>query len=193
MSRRWQRAALLGACVVVGIASGIGLDVGLGRKAPSAVPLAAAEKRAASLLSCYAYQLAQFSDVATEFSQALFQDASELRKHAAPLKDVILATNASYSAIEQASLGLMLDLHGSVQAPLLACKLQRAEAFQWRRYRPALNALLVNVIIAWQHDATEMELDRIHVQQKDEWPAFARSMRDGVMEFQPDTAKAKCD
>jgi hypothetical protein len=126
-----------------------------------------------SMLGCYAQRLNEFSNAATTFSNAEFRDWDGLIESATPLKPIILNENAAYATLSQNRFALLADISsqgGRVRDVRDVSRLlEQVDEFQWKRLRPVENAVLVDIIAAWQGNKDASTLQRIRLQQRDGW------------------------
>lgn len=149
------------------------------------------------LLGCYVQRLNELSAAAATFSKAELRDWDGLIDSATPLKPAILNQNASYASLSQNRFALLADIssQGGRARDLreVSQLLEQVDEFQWKRLRPVENALVVDIIAAWQLNKDPSIVERIRRQQRDGWLDLRKILALHAGRFAPHASTPRCE
>jgi hypothetical protein len=144
--------------------------------------------RAGELLAGYSTSLCQLATAVDAFRKAPVEDRDQLRRAARPLIGVINRVNDSARELQWARLPVTLDVLSQPglepsEAQRLACGLKSANKYQVETFRNNLNALMVNLVVAWQGNGDAATFANIRRQQASDWPKLGLILRRGCDQY----------
>jgi hypothetical protein len=146
-------------------------------------------------LACYSDRLRELGEAIHNFESAKFETRDELRAATQPIAAAIKSLNESYvalsiSRVETTALMLQTNQH---RFDTVVCQMANADQFQWVHLRPAMNSLLVNIIVGWQGDATPDVLTAIKEEQDQRWREVDEEIAHAVQRISDGLPSSGCN